>query len=78
MDVDNPWIFTWMHLDASMVVPTAMNSWIKCLSRAGYTKVNSSNSKWLSESDFYEGISENHIVSNIAAKVDAFALLGKH
>jgi len=31
---------------------SAINSWIKCLSRAVYTKVNSSNSKWLSESDF--------------------------
>jgi hypothetical protein len=51
---------------------SAINSWIKSLSRAVHAKVNNSTSL-LHESDRYEGISENHIVSNIATKLDGLA-----
>ena len=52
---------------------SSINSWIKCLSRAVNARVNSSKSKLLAESDLYEGISENHIISNVAIKLDKFA-----
>ncbi|KAF8239830.1 hypothetical protein L208DRAFT_1559891, partial [Tricholoma matsutake] len=51
---------------------SAINSWIKSLSQAVHAKVNNSASL-LHESDRYEGISENHIVSNIATKLDGLA-----
>ncbi|KAF8219737.1 hypothetical protein L208DRAFT_1338113, partial [Tricholoma matsutake] len=51
---------------------STINSWIKSLSRAVHAKVNNSASL-LHESDWYEGISENHIVSNIATKLDELA-----
>ena len=51
---------------------SAINSWIKSLSRAVHAKVNNS-ATLLHESDRYEGISENHIVSNIATKLDKLA-----
>jgi len=54
---------------------STINSWIKCLSRAVYARVNSNNSKLLSESDHYNGISENHMISNIAIKLDSFGQL---
>ena len=51
---------------------SAINGWIKNLAWAVCVKVNNSESL-LHQSDQYEGISENHIVSNIATKLDEFA-----
>ena len=52
---------------------SSINSWIKSLSQAVYGKVNSNASMLLHESDQYEGIFENHIISNIATKLDKLA-----
>ena len=52
---------------------SSINSWIKSLSRAVYVKMNSNASTLLHESDQYEGISENHIISNLATKLDKLA-----
>lgn len=52
---------------------SAMNSWIKGLSRAVHAKVNSSASVWLHESDQYANISESHIITNMATKLDKLA-----
>jgi len=48
---------------------SSINSWIKCLSRAVYAKVDCSNSKLLPESDVYEGIAENQVVGTLATKL---------
>jgi len=52
---------------------SAINSWIKCLSWAVHAKVDGGGTMLLHESDRYEGISEKHIVSNIAIKLDKLA-----
>ena len=52
---------------------SSINGWIKSLSAAVFTKVDSSRSKLLHESDYYEGISDKHIISNIAVKLDKLA-----
>ena len=52
---------------------SSINSWIKNLSWAVYEKLNSDASMLLHESDQYEGISENHIISNIATILDKLA-----
>jgi len=52
---------------------SVINSWIKSLSWAVLAKVDSSALKLLHESDWYEGISEKHIVSNFATKLDKLA-----
>ena len=52
---------------------SSINGWIKSLSVAVFTKVDSSRSKLLHESDYYEGISDKHIISNIAVKLDKLA-----
>jgi len=52
---------------------SAINSWIKSLSRAVHAKANCSASAWLHESDMYKDMSENHIISSIATKLDKFA-----
>ena len=53
---------------------SSINGWIKSkLSRAVYVKVNSNATMLLHESDQYEGISENNIITNIATKLDKLA-----
>ena len=52
---------------------SSINSWIKSLSQVVYEKLNSDASMLLHESDQYEGISENHIISNIVTKLDKLA-----
>ena len=52
---------------------SAINSWIKNLSQAVHAKVNNSAFTLLHESDWYEGIPEKHIISNIAIKLDKLA-----
>ena len=49
---------------------STINNLIKNLSQAVHAKVNSSTSTLLHESDQYDGISEKHIISNIAIKLD--------
>jgi hypothetical protein len=49
---------------------SSVNSWIKNLSWAVYVKANRNASVLLHESDQYEGISENVIITNIATKLD--------
>ena len=52
---------------------SSINSWIKSLSWVIYEKLHSDASMLLHESDQYEGMSENHIISNIATKLDKLA-----
>ena len=52
---------------------SSVNSWIKNLSQAVYVKANRNASVLLHESDQYEGISENVIITNIATKLDKLA-----
>ena len=52
---------------------SSINSWIKSLSQTVHEKLNSDASTLLHESDQYEGISGNHIISNIATKLDKLA-----
>jgi hypothetical protein len=59
------------HVDGENI--SSINSWIKALSRGVYTKMNGSYSKLLHGSDFYEDISENNIIGNLAVRLDKFA-----
>ena len=52
---------------------SSVNSWIKNLSQSVYVKLNRNASILLHESDQYEGIAENLIITNIAIKLDKLA-----
>jgi CxC5 like cysteine cluster associated with KDZ transposases/CxC6 like cysteine cluster associated with KDZ transposases len=52
---------------------SSINSWIRSLSQAVHAKVNTIQSEWLHKSDYYEGISDSQMVSNIAIRLDKLA-----
>ena len=47
---------------------SSTSSWIKCLSRAVYAKVDGSKSNLLPNAELYEGIAEKQVVGSLAVE----------